>query len=189
MIVDPALAPVSGDKGLHTLHLSVAGGLTQFGAYLDTLEPGVWSSHRHWHSSEDEFLYLLSGTATQALAVTYGASADAVDYRSEIFDLTATLTEAIEAQAEGTYASEMSAARRAIATLESAIAADVNETIGRLPAIKTFSPGRAIDALQLAQHIAGDRPAEIESVYRDIVARNRPRHPAAIDGERIEVAL
>lgn len=64
MIVDPATAPTSGEKGLHTLHLSVAGGLTQFGAYLDTLDPGAWSSHRHWHSAEDEFLYLLSGTAT-----------------------------------------------------------------------------------------------------------------------------
>lgn len=64
MIVDPAHAPTSGDKGLRTLHLSVAGGLTQFGAYLDTLDPGAWSSHRHWHSAEDEFLYLMSGTAT-----------------------------------------------------------------------------------------------------------------------------
>lgn len=64
MIVDPARAPVSSAKGLHTLHLSVAGGLTQFGAYLETLDPGAWSSHRHWHSAEDEFLYLLSGTAT-----------------------------------------------------------------------------------------------------------------------------
>jgi uncharacterized cupin superfamily protein len=64
MIVNPATAPVSGQEGLHTLHLSVAGGLTQFGAYLDTLDPGAWSSFRHWHSAEDEFLYLLSGTAT-----------------------------------------------------------------------------------------------------------------------------
>ena len=64
MIVDPALTNVSGEKGLRTLHLSVAGGLTQFGAYLDTLEPGAWSSHRHWHSAEDEFIYMLSGTAT-----------------------------------------------------------------------------------------------------------------------------
>jgi uncharacterized cupin superfamily protein len=63
VIVDPASAPTSGEKGLHTLHLSVAGGLTQFGAYLDTLDPGAWSSHRHWHSAEDEFIYLLSGTA------------------------------------------------------------------------------------------------------------------------------
>ena len=64
MIVDPARAPTSGKEGFHTLHLSVAGGLTQFGAYIDTLEPGAWSSQRHWHSAEDEFIYLLSGTAT-----------------------------------------------------------------------------------------------------------------------------
>ena len=64
MIVDPALAPTSGGQGLRTLHLSVAGGLTQFGCYLDTLDPGAWSSQRHWHSAEDEFIYLLSGTAT-----------------------------------------------------------------------------------------------------------------------------
>jgi len=64
MIVDPATAPVSGERGLCTLHLSVAGGLSQFGAYLDTLDPGAWSSARHWHSAEDEFLYLLSGRAT-----------------------------------------------------------------------------------------------------------------------------
>ncbi len=64
MIVDPATAPTSGEQGLQTLHLSVAGGLTKFGAYLDTLAPNAWSSQRHWHSAEDEFLYLLSGTAT-----------------------------------------------------------------------------------------------------------------------------
>ncbi|WP_216842446.1 cupin domain-containing protein [Tabrizicola piscis] len=64
MIVDVANAPSSARAGLHTLHLSAAGGLTQFGAYLETLDPGAWSSRRHWHSAEDEFLYLLSGTAT-----------------------------------------------------------------------------------------------------------------------------
>ena len=64
MIVDPASAPVSGSKGMSTLHLSVAGGLTPFGAHVDTLQPGAWSSQRHWHSAEDEVIYLLSGTAT-----------------------------------------------------------------------------------------------------------------------------
>lgn len=49
---------------MHTLHLSVAGGLTQFGAYIDTLQPGVWSSNRHWHEAEDEFVYVLEGTVT-----------------------------------------------------------------------------------------------------------------------------
>ena len=36
-------------------------GLTQFGANLTTLAPGSWSSHRHWHEAEDEFIYVLEG--------------------------------------------------------------------------------------------------------------------------------
>lgn len=36
-------------------------GLTQFGARLERLPPGSRSSHRHWHETEDEFLYMLSG--------------------------------------------------------------------------------------------------------------------------------
>ena len=41
--------------------LGDAGGLTQFGVNLLTLAPGAWSSQRHWHSGEDEFVYVLSG--------------------------------------------------------------------------------------------------------------------------------
>jgi uncharacterized cupin superfamily protein len=36
-------------------------GLTQFGVNLLRLSPGAWSSQRHWHSAEDEFVYVLSG--------------------------------------------------------------------------------------------------------------------------------
>ena len=36
-------------------------GLTQFGVRLQRLYPGSRSAHRHWHETEDEFLYLLSG--------------------------------------------------------------------------------------------------------------------------------
>lgn len=35
--------------------------LTQFGARLERLPPGSRSSHRHWHETEDEFLYVLTG--------------------------------------------------------------------------------------------------------------------------------
>lgn len=38
--------------------------LTQFGVNLVRLEPGVWSSQRHWHEKEDEFVYVLSGHPT-----------------------------------------------------------------------------------------------------------------------------
>jgi uncharacterized cupin superfamily protein len=41
--------------------LGDAGGLTDFGVNLMRLPPGGWSSQRHWHSHEDEFVYLLEG--------------------------------------------------------------------------------------------------------------------------------
>ena len=41
--------------------LGDAAGLTQFGVSLFRLAPGVWSSQRHWHSHEDEFVYVLRG--------------------------------------------------------------------------------------------------------------------------------
>lgn len=43
---------------------SDSGGLTQFGAFLETLQPGSSSSIRHWHSDEDEMLYMLEGMLT-----------------------------------------------------------------------------------------------------------------------------
>jgi uncharacterized cupin superfamily protein len=41
--------------------LGNAVGLTQFGVNLITLKPGAWSSQRHWHRNEDEFVYVLEG--------------------------------------------------------------------------------------------------------------------------------
>jgi len=46
------------------LHYSDDGGLTQFGAYVETLQPGAGTGERHWHEKEDEFLYVLEGEAT-----------------------------------------------------------------------------------------------------------------------------
>lgn len=41
-------------------------GLDQFGVNIVTLEPGAWSSFRHWHATEDEFVYVLDGEITLA---------------------------------------------------------------------------------------------------------------------------
>ncbi|TWB89995.1 putative cupin superfamily protein [Bradyrhizobium macuxiense] len=41
--------------------LGEAGGLGDFGVNLMRLPPGNWSSQRHWHSDEDEFVYVLAG--------------------------------------------------------------------------------------------------------------------------------
>ncbi len=44
--------------------LGDAAGLTQFGVNLRRLPPGTWSSQRHWHTHEDEFVYVLEGEVT-----------------------------------------------------------------------------------------------------------------------------
>jgi len=44
--------------------LGEALGLTRYGVNLVELGPGCWSSQRHWHSHEDEFVYVVSGEVT-----------------------------------------------------------------------------------------------------------------------------
>jgi uncharacterized cupin superfamily protein len=41
--------------------LGEAAGLTQFGVNLLRVPPGAWSSQRHWHTGEDEFVFVVSG--------------------------------------------------------------------------------------------------------------------------------
>ena len=66
-----ALTPVVGTtypppfdlpcRGRARTKLGDAAGLTQFGVNLCRLPPGAWSSQRHWHTGEDEFVYVVSG--------------------------------------------------------------------------------------------------------------------------------
>jgi uncharacterized cupin superfamily protein len=39
-------------------------GLTRFGVNLTVIDPGAWSSQRHWHSHEDELVWVLEGELT-----------------------------------------------------------------------------------------------------------------------------
>jgi uncharacterized cupin superfamily protein len=75
VIADPlALAPQSGTiypdpfkaglEGRLKRKLTELLGLTQFGVNITTLEPGARSSQRHWHQTEDEFIYVVSGEVT-----------------------------------------------------------------------------------------------------------------------------
>ena len=72
MIIRKGQAPVipADEEDAHyfgpseLLPLADVGGLTQFGAHLQTLQPRTRSSDRHWHEAQDEFLYVISGEAT-----------------------------------------------------------------------------------------------------------------------------
>ena len=45
----------------HRTKLGDAVGLSQFGVNLLRLPPGQWSSQRHWHTTEDEFTWVVEG--------------------------------------------------------------------------------------------------------------------------------
>lgn len=70
-IIRPDDAPLEEPDEVHPVLgaysarlLSDAGGLTQFGAFTETLPPGSRSSLRHWHKTEDEFIFMISGEVT-----------------------------------------------------------------------------------------------------------------------------
>ena len=73
--LDPAtLAPRVGStypapygepcRDRHKRALGDALGLTKYGVNLVSMPPGAWSAQRHWHSHEDEFVYVLEGELT-----------------------------------------------------------------------------------------------------------------------------
>jgi uncharacterized cupin superfamily protein len=47
--------------GRQRKRLGNAVGLDQFGVNLTRLKPGAQSAQRHWHESEDEFVYIVEG--------------------------------------------------------------------------------------------------------------------------------
>ncbi|MNT18270.1 Cupin domain protein [compost metagenome] len=48
-------------KSRRRWRLGDAVGLNQFGVNLLRLPAGAWSSQRHWHSAEDEFVWVVEG--------------------------------------------------------------------------------------------------------------------------------
>ena len=57
-------------QGRHYRRIGKAGGLKQIGVSHVVLEPGAWSSQRHWHEGIDEFVVMLEG---EAMLVEEGA--------------------------------------------------------------------------------------------------------------------
>lgn len=64
--------------------LSDAGGLTQFGAFVEVLEPGSSSSDQHYHETQDEFIYVLDGVVSlhEGDQVTEMAPGDAASFKA-----------------------------------------------------------------------------------------------------------
>lgn len=48
----------------HALWIGEVAGLTQFGAFVEVLEPGARSALKHWHEAEGELVLVLEGEVT-----------------------------------------------------------------------------------------------------------------------------
>ncbi len=73
-----------GTTPTRTSFISEPGGLTLLGANIEELPPGAWSSIRHWHSAEDELVYVLEGEVTliEGDAETLLRPGDAATFRA-----------------------------------------------------------------------------------------------------------
>ena len=66
-VITGTLYPTPFDEPCRTrqrTRLADVAGLTQYGVNLVRLPPGAWSSQRHWHLTQDEFVYVVSGEVT-----------------------------------------------------------------------------------------------------------------------------
>lgn len=86
----PALTPEQfieevGDTA-RALWISEPGGLSQFGAFVEVLQPGAHSSIKHWHSAEDELVYVLEGEVTliEGETATVMRPGDAATFRAGV---------------------------------------------------------------------------------------------------------
>jgi uncharacterized cupin superfamily protein len=86
----PALTPdqfiEESNESSTRLWISEAGNLTQFGSFIEILQPGAQSSIKHWHSAEDEMVYVLEGEVTliEGDAETVLRRGDAATFRSAV---------------------------------------------------------------------------------------------------------
>jgi prophage DNA circulation protein len=138
-----------------------------------------------------------------SLAVQALALADAVrcasnitfDSQQEAATWQQTLTTALSAtatQAASLAATQATAAGtlwRSLVAAQSSLAADMNATIGRLPAVTVFTPPQPAPVWLLAQYLAGDTPGSVLAVYLDLVKRNSIINPAVPQAGPLEVLL
>lgn len=130
--------------------------------------------------------HAIAQAAAQSSYVEYTSRREALAFRARATDALTGLSDGLDLIGNA-FQAEATAARRALLDLQAALIADINEIVGRLPAVLVFRTDRDLDAWLLAAHVFGDTPARMEAGYRDIVSRNPTRHPSALPAGDIEV--
>lgn len=171
----PAMSPRVLVDGLLSLATALAGEVATAPSPSDRVLLGGIAS-----------LCLAHGGHT-ALHVTHESRPAAHGLRQRFSASCEAATEALEAIDHPRFRDGGRRALMAIDGLQQAVAADINEAIGRLPRLHVLELTRETDAFLVAHHVFGDDPSRVEEGYRSIIARNRPRHPSALPAGPVEV--
>lgn len=130
---------------------------------------------------------VLAAAAVQAAtSIDYASQQDAKAQEATLF---AALDQAIGAAATAAATDPLNVPPVWIDLVEikSALAADMNALIGRLPAVVTINLPAPMPVWLLAQYVSGDDPSAVYATWQDIIARNGVRHPAMLPAGAIEV--
>lgn len=143
-------------------------------------------------SSADRVLLLtaagdpLGKAAGLSVQVEHVSREDALALRAQLVGAIDGFTDALAGIEDMQFTAVTTAASRAAGDLRAAVISDINEAIGRLPSLIVRNYDTETDAFAVANDLYGDRPETIETGYRSLVDRNRPRHPAMLPAGRVE---
>ncbi len=165
--------------------------LDLFGSMLGATELILLEINRAPSPTDQALLFassaaLVAATAHVSIWNDYTSRSEATAARLEANFVFNQLAKTSELLSDTRYQALASSIGGNLASLSHALQVDINEAIGRLPAVLVLETNQPQDAFTLAHYFKGDDPAAVEAVYRDIVARNRPRHPAQVPAGRIE---
>lgn len=133
-------------------------------------------------------LTALAEAVRTACEIEHESRQEAEDWHGRLGDALDAAADDVAAMAES-LPGEAAPLWGAIAELRGALAQDLNEIIGRLPAVQLVTPAGTVSAWVVAYGLAGNDPSAVVAMLDDIVTRNRLRHPGAIPPEPIEVLL
>jgi len=131
---------------------------------------------------------IVAAAIRAAAEIEFESRQDAMAWRARIV---ATLARLSRRAAELAPSAPAAAALAldAFASVSAALGRDMNEVIGRLPSVTRIAPAAPVSAWLIAQHLAGDDPADVVAMLDDIVMRNRLAHPALVTPDGVEVLV
>ncbi|MDC7787961.1 DNA circularization N-terminal domain-containing protein [Rhodoplanes sp. TEM] len=129
---------------------------------------------------------IASQAARVITEIDHESRQEAARWRSRLFAaIDAVEAAAVPLAADGPEA--VAGLTAALGALRASVARDINEAIGRLPAVVLVTPAATLSAWLVADHLAGDEPGAVVPMLDDIVTRNGLRHPGLVPPEPIEV--